>query len=67
MEIFNRYGNKVYEYKRNGDANPEWWDGRSSGRWNISDEILPAGTYFYMIKFNKENRKPETGWIYLNK
>ena len=67
MEIFNRQGNKVYEYKRNGSPDPVWWDGRSTGKWNLGNDILPAGTYFYVIRFNKDNRKPENGWVYLNK
>ncbi len=67
MQVFNRQGNKVYEYKRNGALNAEWWDGRSSGNLNLSDDVLPAGTYFYLIKFNRDDRKPESGWVYLNK
>ncbi|MGA9270803.1 MAG: gliding motility-associated C-terminal domain-containing protein, partial [Lutimonas sp.] len=67
MEVYNRQGNKVYEYKRNGALKPDWWDGRSSGQLNLGDDILPAGTYFYVIKFNRDGRQPETGWVYLNK
>jgi gliding motility-associated-like protein len=66
MEVFNRQGSKVYEYKRNGALTPEWWDGRSSGHLNLGNDVLPDGTYFYLIKFNRDNRKPETGWIYIN-
>ncbi len=67
MQVFNRQGNLVYEYKRNGALNSEWWDGRSSGQLNLGNDVLPAGTYFYLIKFNRDDRKPETGWVYLNK
>jgi len=71
MEIVNRYGNKVYEYKHDGNPNtvPTWWDGYSTGRWNLSDDILPTGTYFYTIYFgdNDKKRAPQTGWIYLRK
>ena len=67
MEVFNRQGSKVFEYKRNGALTVDWWDGRSGGKWNLSDDVLPAGTYFYLIRFNRDDRKPETGWIYLNK
>ena len=67
MEVFNRQGSKVYEYKRNGALKPDWWDGRSTGKRNLSDDLLPAGTYFYIIKFNRDDRKPVTGWVYLNK
>ncbi|MGL2994043.1 PKD domain-containing protein [Flavobacterium sp. TSSA_36] len=69
MEIVNRYGNIVYQYKHNGDkfSTPLWWDGYSTGRWNFSKELLPAGTYFYTIYFNNNERKPQTGWVYLKK
>ena len=69
MEIVNRYGNIVYQYKHNGDKfkTPLWWDGYSQGRLNYSKEILPTGTYFYTIYFNNNERKPQTGWIYLKK
>ena len=69
MEIVNRYGNIVYQYKHNGDkfTTPKWWDGYSNGRWNLTNDTLPAGTYFYTIYFNNDDRAPQTGWIYLRK
>jgi gliding motility-associated-like protein len=67
IQVFNRQGNKVYEYKRGGAMSPEWWDGRSTGNLNLGDDVLPAGTYFYLIKFNRDEREPITGWVYLNK
>ena len=69
MEIVNRYGNIVYKYKHNGDPNttPRWWDGYSDGRWNLDSLELPVGTYFYTINFNNNERKPQTGWIYLRR
>ncbi|WP_372792684.1 gliding motility-associated C-terminal domain-containing protein, partial [Lutibacter sp.] len=69
MQIVNRYGNKVYEYQHNGNPNttPLWWDGFSNGRWNLDSLELPTGTYFYTIYFNNDERKPQTGWIYLRR
>ncbi|GGK37097.1 MULTISPECIES: Ig-like domain-containing protein [Flavobacteriaceae] len=69
LEIVDRYGNLVYKYKHNGDPyqTPEWWDGFSSGKANFSSDQLPAGTYFYTIYFNNNERKPQTGWVYLRK
>ncbi|PHR68973.1 MAG: hypothetical protein COA67_11890, partial [Lutibacter sp.] len=70
MEIVNRWGKVVYKYTHNGDptATPEWWDGHSTGKWTLNDsEIVPTGTYFYAIYFNKDGRKPQSGWIYLRK
>ncbi|WP_196885703.1 gliding motility-associated C-terminal domain-containing protein [Aureivirga sp. CE67] len=69
-EIYNRYGNKIYEYAHNGnpDQKPRWWDGYYDGDFSLdSNETLPASTYFYIINFNNDNRKPQTGWVYLNK
>jgi uncharacterized repeat protein (TIGR01451 family)/gliding motility-associated-like protein len=69
MQIVDRYGNIVYDYKHNGNpyTTPEWWNGYSNGRWNFDSLELPAGTYFYTIYFNNNERKPQTGWIYLRK
>ena len=69
MEIINRWGNKVYEYKHNGDpaTTPQWWDGLSDGRWNFGTGELPVGTYFYTIYYNDGDRKPQTGWVYLKR
>ena len=55
LEIFNRYGTKVYSqvnYSR------EWY-----GQSDKGDE-LPDGTYFYVIERDTESK---TGWIYINR
>ena len=69
LEIINRYGNKVYSYKHNGNPadEPQWWDGNSDGRWNVSSDVLTNGTYFYAIDFNDSAREPQTGWVYLRR
>ena len=70
MEVYNRWGNKVFDYKHNGDMNsqPVWWDGKSDGRLTINKgEVLPAGTYFYIIYLNEDNFKPVSGYVYLTK
>jgi len=68
IEFYDRWGNKVYQYSRNGAASPKWWDGTSTEDLTVNKgEILPAGTYFYVIYFNKDGRAPEKGWVYLNK
>jgi gliding motility-associated-like protein len=55
-EVFNRYGTKVYELNEYVD---QWCGTDQEG------EILPVGTYFYIIYFNS-NKEPITSWIYLN-
>jgi len=68
MEIYDRWGNIVYDYSNNGRARPLWWDGYSRGRLTIDKkETVPVGTYFYIITFNKDNLKPVSGWVYVNK
>jgi gliding motility-associated-like protein len=54
LEIFNRYGIKVYNQSDYTDQ----WNGQS----NKGDE-LPSATYYYVIEFN--NGQTKTGWIYL--
>ena len=68
MIIYNRYGNIVYDYNNNGNSNPKWWDGFSTGRMTLKKgDKVPTGTYFYTIKYNDGKRKPSSGWIYLNR
>ena len=57
LEIFNRYGTKVYSKM---DYTNEW-----IGQSNSGSE-LPDGTYYYVIEF-KNNQPTKTGWIYINR
>ncbi|MBC7654461.1 MAG: gliding motility-associated C-terminal domain-containing protein [Oligoflexus sp.] len=54
LEIFNRYGVKVYSQNNYSDQ----WNGQTS-----KGEDLPSATYYYVIEFN--SGEPKTGWIYL--
>ncbi|MFV5694749.1 gliding motility-associated C-terminal domain-containing protein [Flavobacterium sp. LB3P122] len=54
LEIFNRYGIKVYSQSNYTD---QW-----KGQTDKGDE-LPSATYYYVIEFN--NGEIKTGWIYL--
>ncbi len=54
--IFNRWGIKIYEKENYGNINlygePDaWWDGRANTKGS-SDDILPVGTYFIILKLN---------------
>lgn len=67
MEVFDRWGNSVYKYANSGNLSPDWWDGRSTGSMNLSSgELVPAGTYFYLIQFNDGDKPPAKGWVYIN-
>jgi gliding motility-associated-like protein len=52
VEVFNRYGQKVFESR--GYAKP--WDGTLNGK------DLPIGTYYYIID-PKNGRKPIAGFV----
>ena len=68
LEIFNRWGNKVYDYSNNGNVSPIWWDGYSNGRMTLnSNKPLPIATYYYVIDFNDGLTAPKQGWVYLNR
>ena len=68
IEIYNRWGNQVYDYKNQGKTIPLWWDGYSTGRLTLNNsKPLPVGTYYYIIYFNDGAREPIKGWVYLNR
>ena len=60
--IFNRWGNKVFE------ANPykNTWDGRATTGIKVGGDMLPVGTYFYVIDLG-DGSPVIKGTIYLNK
>lgn len=62
LEIFNRYGNVLFK----GDINKPAWDGKNSNSSFISGDA-PAGVYFYIINYNKDNLPPKQGQLYLNR
>ncbi len=70
MEVYDRWGNVVYEYNNNGRTGAEiqWWDGFSTGSRTIGKgNKVPVGTYFYIINFNNTARTPsKSGWVYVN-
>ena len=56
LEIFNRYGTKVYS---KSDYKKEWFGQTDAG------DTLPDGTYFYVITLGNGDTK--TDWVYINK
>lgn len=63
LEIFNRYGNGMYKGFKNKPA----WDGINYEQSGIGSGIAPNGVYFYILYFNKDNRPPQQGRLYLNR
>ena len=56
IEVFNRYGTKIYELNEYVD---QW------GGIDQDGKLVPVGTYFYIIYFNSD-KEPITSWIYVN-
>ena len=56
IEVFNRYGTKIYELNEYVDQ----WCG-----FDQNGKVVPVGTYFYIIYFNS-SKEPITSWIYVN-
>ncbi|UPZ14379.1 gliding motility-associated C-terminal domain-containing protein [Flavobacterium humidisoli] len=66
VEIYNRWGVKVYD-ATSYNENDVMFKGYSDGRSTVKrGEGLPAGTYFYVLKYNKDNTIIEkTGYLYI--
>jgi len=56
LKIFNRYGVCIFE----GNNNRKW-DGTSK-----EGDLVPVGTYFYVLKLNNDENDVFTGWVYTN-
>ena len=57
IQIYNRFGNMVYESKKYQN----YWDGISSGK----ERRLPAAPYFYVLSVNGGSQIVK-GWVYIN-
>ncbi|MFA7445601.1 MAG: gliding motility-associated C-terminal domain-containing protein [Flavobacteriaceae bacterium] len=57
VNIYNRYGKLVYDFKGNYTNQ---WKGQSK-----NDDELPSGTYYYMLETN--SGETFTGWVYINR
>jgi len=59
VEFFNRWGNLIYTATA---GNSDW-----NGRLNGDGELSPAGVYYFVIYFNKNDRKPIQRRLYLSR
>ena len=59
--IFNRFGTLIF--KGNNELQ---WDGKSNFGPLKGSNLLPVGTYFYVLHLKVPNSKPKSGWVYMN-
>ncbi|KAF2339647.1 gliding motility-associated C-terminal domain-containing protein [Flavobacterium nitrogenifigens] len=66
VEIYNRWGVKVFDASSYNETDV-MFKGFSDGRSTVKrSQGLPAGTYFYILKYNKNNTIIEnTGYLYI--
>ena len=61
LVIYNRYGNIIFE---GNNDNP--WFGKINRGLNNHGNIVPVGTYYYILNLNDANYKSMMGWVYVN-
>ena len=71
IEIFTRSGNLIFKKDHYGNLDfwgsedQAFWNGRSENKWNLINNELPVGTYYYVLKLG--DGKVLTGYIFLGK
>jgi gliding motility-associated-like protein len=67
IEIFNRWGNVVYQSKNYGEGQGKagFWDGTSGFGLRIGSGPVPSGTYFYVLRL--DGKEKINGTIYLDR
>ncbi|MEN9347164.1 MAG: hypothetical protein RLZZ77_675, partial [Bacteroidota bacterium] len=61
LTIFNRWGHKVFEATNYQND----WDGTSQAILTLGSEVLPKGTYYYVLLL-EESADPVKGFFFLN-
>ncbi|MCC6370949.1 MAG: gliding motility-associated C-terminal domain-containing protein [Bacteroidia bacterium] len=61
--IYNRWGNRVYISSNYANSLP--WDGRPNVSGTFGKDLLPQGTYFYILDIKGSGMKPKTGYVVL--
>ena len=69
VEIYNRWGILIYE-TRGYDNSTKAFKGYSDGRSTFNrNELVPDGTYFYVLRYKDEDNKwhDRSGYLYVNR
>jgi gliding motility-associated-like protein len=61
LKIFNRHGVLIFE----GD-NAKPWTGEINRGINGVGNLVPVGTYYYVLYLNDPDYRPMAGWVYVN-
>tara|TARA_R100001369_G_scaffold31662_1_gene56149 strand:+ start:42868 stop:44649 length:1782 start_codon:yes stop_codon:yes gene_type:complete len=61
LQIYNRYGDLIFE-----GNNSKPWLGITNRGLNNKGNLVPVGTYYYILNLNDSNYKPFIGWVYVN-
>ena len=61
LKIYNRHGLQIYEASNYLNT----WNGRANIGFPKSSQLLPVGTYYYILEINGFT-KPFVGYVYLN-
>ena len=65
IQIFNRWGNKIFEMKGYNNKDRAWSSESSIGLI-LGDTNVPDGTYFYIIDL-QDGQKPRSGYMIVNR
>lgn len=61
LKIFNRYGTLIFE-----GNNDKPWHGRINRGLNNIGNLVPVGTYYYILNLKDVNYDQFIGWVYVN-
>ena len=61
VHIYNRWGHEVWT----GNQQTSDWSGIANTGQVVGDNLLPVGTYFYVVEFNDPDDQDIAGFVYL--